>query len=80
MDTPNASTFNQKLPVTEIEGEELAETSPTPRKASTKDEGDVSCTSRNSAELTPRITLRTCFSSIKSNGDKTRDGVRVRFA
>jgi hypothetical protein len=42
METPNASTFNQKLPATESEGEEVIETSPTPRMASTKDEGDVS--------------------------------------
>jgi hypothetical protein len=42
MDTPNASTFNQKLPATESEGEEVVETSPTPRKAAIEDEGDVS--------------------------------------
>jgi hypothetical protein len=44
MDTPNASTFNQKLPATETEteGEEIVATSPTPRKAATKDEDDVS--------------------------------------
>jgi hypothetical protein len=42
MDTPNASTFTQKLPATESEGDEVVETSPTPRMASTKDEGVVS--------------------------------------
>jgi hypothetical protein len=42
MDTPNASTFNQKLPATESEGEEVAETSHTPKKAAIEDEGDVS--------------------------------------
>jgi len=44
MDTPNASTFNQKLPAigSEAEGEEVAEASPTPKKVVTKDEDDVS--------------------------------------
>ena len=42
VNTPNASTFNQKLPATEGESDQIAETSPAPRKVPTQDQGEVS--------------------------------------
>jgi hypothetical protein len=42
MTTPNASTFNQKLPDTEDEGKETSHTSPTPKKVAIKDDEEVS--------------------------------------